>query len=474
MGTPDALELGVYLRSVGFGRRFDQVLVNLARLACVFVLACGDAEEPADHDGPMDAAVRDSSAVDAASTGDAASAEDASLEDASSSDDAALVDAGEDAGPPPPPRCGSTPCEALTTTAGRMRSLDACAFALRLEAPLSEGRARADALLERLSGEGVGRHRTLTEVLGQLNRTGRAGLSAETRTRLAGLSPVGFRWNVGDDDVDYWYPQGITGRDSLLLVSWYHRTDERPTRGARVSLVDASDLATPRYRHLLLVDLEDTARAFGPAEYDGGGALHAGGIAWVGDLLYVADTSRGLRVYDLARIAEVDDADAATRIGLSSGRADAHGYRYVVPLIGRWVNAGGCNARFSSVASADVDGRPALTVAEYRADDANGRVIAWLLDGDQLLVEGDRAWAVSAALAGQTRVQGTTRVGDAWYLSSSSQDGSNGRLYRATAAGTTSVPWVYGAEDLHRDSRDRLWTPAEHPGRRDVVAIPRP
>ncbi|MCA9612378.1 MAG: hypothetical protein R3B99_19515 [Polyangiales bacterium] len=455
--------------------RNDQLLTALALAAHVWLLpACGGGGGELDASvGAVDAA-RDAS-TDASTPADALVEEDAEV--AVDAEVAADAEVAVDAGPPdagPPPRCTATPCESVTTTVGRLRTLDECAFALRAESSFEEGRARADALLDRLGTAGLGGHRTLTQVLGQLNRTGRAGLTSETRTRLSGLSPVGFRWNTGDDAVDYWYPQGITGQGSSLLVSWYHKTDARPTRGARLSLVDVSDLANPRYRHLLLVDPEDTARGYGPAEYDGGGALHAGGIAWVGDLLYVADTSRGLRVYDLSRIAEVANTDDTTRIGLAGGRADAHGYRYVVPRIGRWVNAGGCNARFSSVAVSEIGGQPALAVAEYRADDANGKVVAWLLDGDDLRVEGDRAWAVGAALAGQTRVQGTARVGDAWYLSSSSQDGSNGRLYRATPAGTTSVNWVYGAEDLYRDPRDRLWTAAEHPNRRDVVAIPRP
>jgi len=61
------------------------------------------------------------------------------------------------------------------------------------------------------------------------------------------------------------------------MVSWYHRTDARPTKGARISVVDVSDLSRPRYRHLLLVDPVETAEGadFGPAEYDSGGAEFA-------------------------------------------------------------------------------------------------------------------------------------------------------------------------------------------------------
>jgi hypothetical protein len=94
----------------------------------------------------------------------------------------------------------------------------------------------------------------------------------------------GFRWNPGDDNVSYWYPQGITGSadaaaDGIvdgrrsLLVSWYSNNG----KGARISFVNADQLASATYRHVLLVD-----RKLRPI------TTHAGGIAWFGNYLYVA------------------------------------------------------------------------------------------------------------------------------------------------------------------------------------------
>lgn len=390
------------------------------------------------------------------------------------------------------PTCASVACSSVTgtTTEDRVATLDECAFGLVLEAPLADGEALADRLLARLVSESVGTRRDLDDVRADLNRVGRAGLSSATTTRLAGLSPRGFRWTTGDDDVDYWYPQGITGSadaaiaggsipGSLLLVAWYHKTTDATTRGVRLSLVDVSDLASPRYRHLLLVEPVEGAGGvtFTSAEYDSGGALHAGGIAWIGDRIYVADTSQGLRVYDLSRMFSPSRADDTTRIGIAGGRSDAHGYAYAVPRVGRYVRAPGtCSVRFSFVARGDAGGAPALITGEYVSDTPNGRLVAWPLDTSTGLLAGSgTAYAIGAAIGGQTRVQGGLRVGERWYMSSSSQDGSDGRLYVGRAgAASTSVAWIYGCEDLYLDASDRIWTVGEHPGRRDVVSIPRP
>ncbi|MDQ3034119.1 MAG: hypothetical protein M3Y87_17040 [Myxococcota bacterium] len=397
--------------------------------------------------------------------------------------DAGALDGG---GADAEPTCPAIDCASLpgTTREGTITALDECAFGLTLERPLEEGEALADALIDRLVAGGLGAPRDLAHIRADLNREGRSGLGTTTATRLAGLDPRGFRWNTGDDAVDYWYPQGISGSAdaelegaSLILVSWYHKTTERPTKGARLSLVDVSDPASPRYRHLLLVDPfehGDGQVDFGPAAYDSGGALHAGGIAWIGDRIYVADTSRGLRIYDLSRAFAPSHADDTERIGVGSGRADAHGYGYAVPRVARYVRAPGtCAVRFSYVARGDADGEPALITGEYDSATPNGRLVAWPLDRTTGLLAGPRA--TGAVIGGHTRMQGGLRAGDVWYASSSSQDGSDGRLYFGRAGATTrSVAWVHGCEDLYLDASDRLWTVGEHPGRRDVVSIRRP
>ncbi|RAL20733.1 hypothetical protein DL240_15560 [Lujinxingia litoralis] len=372
-----------------------------------------------------------------------------------------------------------------------MRGIDGCAYELALEAPLSQGEALADRLLARVTGEAGGQRRDITDVLGALNRQGRVGLGSATTTRLSGLGARGFRWNSGDEDVSYWYPQGITGSSDaeasgqvegrrLIMTSWYHKTDARPTKGARLSVADITDLNDVSYRHLLLVDpVEEGGQVnYTSAEYDGGNALHAGGIVWWGRYVYVVDTTRGIRVYDLGRMFRPSDTDDTGAIGIRGGRSDAHGYLFAVPRIGRYrLTSESCPVRFSWVGLDRQSDPPALVTGEYISDQVSGKAAVWPLDAESGLLETRQGSTVAsqALVIGQTRAQGGVRVGGDVYVSSSSQDGNQGRLYRGRPGqANTSVNWVYGAEDLYYErAYDLLWTAAEHPGARDVVGVER-
>lgn len=399
-----------------------------------------------------------------------------------------------DPDPQPSWDCTQIACSAVdnaTTTLGQMKKLDHCAYEMALEKPLSTGTQLADKLLARLKSENAGQATTLATVIGNMNRNGQAGLSSATKTRLTGLGASGFRWAQGDIDVDYWMPQGITGSSDavatgiingrkLIMMAWYHKTTERPTRGVRISLTDITDLNNVTYRHLILVDpLEIDGKAnFKAAEYDGGNALHAGGIVWYGDYLYVADTAQGLRIYDLSRIFKLTHTDAATKIGITAGRSDAHGYLYAIPRIARYKHTkDSCKSRFSFVGLDRTTNPPVLTTGDYIADSTAGKVISWPLDPQTHLLETrqNTTRASEAAVIGQTRTQGALRVGSDYYFSNSSQDGSDGRLYINRPGQTSrSVKWINGTEDIYYDRQtQRLWTPSEHPGRRDVVSIPR-
>lgn len=383
-----------------------------------------------------------------------------------------------------PPACADV---APAATEHHLGLLDGCAFAL---APndFAAGIARADALLAR-TGTAV----DIEAVLGQLNRTGVPGLSAYQADRMKNHDYVGFRWDAGDGAVDYWYPQGITGSSDaradheiagkrLLLVSWYHKIElgpnDPPAKGVRLSLVDITDLDAIRYRHLLLV----TPTGDGPdvnfvaANTKSGDSLHAGGIAWVGDRLYVAETSAGFRVYDMSRIFEATATDDDAAIGIAGGEVNAHSYRYAVPEIGRYaLTADSCKFRFSSVALDRSADPPVLVTAEYQTD-LTGRLARWPIDlASAALVEsGGHVFAHDAAITGQSRTQGAVTYEGVYYMSCSSQAQQWGRLYRNLPDSTSEITaWPDGPEDLYVErDLELIWTAAEHPNKRVTLGIP--
>jgi hypothetical protein len=292
-------------------------------------------------------------------------------------------------------------------------------------------------------------------------------------------------------DTDAWYPQGMTGiSDAVadaappnrrwMVVSWYDHRDARPTKGVRISLADFTDPDAVRYRHLLLVvpTRRDDQPSFEAVTTANGGPLHAGGIVWLGELLYVADTTQGFRVFDLGSVIEVSHFDDFDRIGIAGGRVDAHGYRYIVPQIARYRLApDSCPVRFSFAGLDRSADPPRIVSGEYRRDDPGGRIVRWPVGADGWLVETNgRITATDAVIGAQTRMQGgLTWRGDV-YISSSSQAGRLGRLYRTRVgrAESSISAWVYGCEDLYFERHtDRIWTAAEHPGARDVVSIRR-
>lgn len=267
----------------------------------------------------------------------------------------------------------------------------------------------------------------------------------------------GFRWNAGDNAVDYWYPQGITGSadavpDGIvdghreLLVSWYSKNG----KGVRVSFVDADKLGGAKYRHVLLVTPND----------DGGFGLvesHAGGIAWFGNSLYVAETHGGLRVFDMRHILRVRNPD------------DALGYAFILPQVGLYKTT---NPKLVfSFVSVDRSG-PALVTGEYRAGEKGGRIVRWPLDAASGLLTGGRAAAAFSSPA--TNVQGALMLNGRIGTSSSAGAGKPG-VFTSGAPGQNAGthPWAAGPEDLsYAPTSGRVYSLTEHPGARVVFGVP--
>ncbi len=361
---------------------------------------------------------------------------------------------------------------ALSLTEGNgLYPISAASYVLADE----DGWAAADAILDsldpRLNNVSVG------DVLADVNRDGDP-ISSGDLPRATGFER-GFVWNSGDVAVDYWIPQGITGTFDAdpsgvvdgyeaVLVAWHYDTSAGGTsydKGVRVSFADISSTTDIDYRHVLLV--KPTGTASSPS-FEAVG-VHAGGIAWVGDYLYVADTSNGLRVFDMSRMLEVaTDQDS---IGCdSSGTCRAYQYKYILPQVTRYALPDcGCDLTFSFV-SYDSSTNSLITGA-YSSNSIDGVLVRWPLDGTTQL-PAPYTTATEAWVAQQDRMQGAAAYNGEFWLSCSSQSGAYGKLYNLSTAGSTGYTWVDGPEDLAVDPLNGwLWSLTEDVGDRWVFAV---
>ncbi|MEO3869921.1 hypothetical protein ABGB18_13930 [Nonomuraea sp. B12E4] len=332
---------------------------------------------------------------------------------------------------------------------------DKARFALRRETgDLPEGAAK---LAEEIGGTAV------EAVLAQANRTAvRRGATAA----IGSMRPRPAEWYAfddGDQDTADWYPQGLTGgSDSgsigvpVFMVSWYFKP-EAGERGIRLSLLSPQTL---KYRHALLV-------AAGPDGGYGPIDIHAGGIACFGDLLYVADTVRGLRVFDLGNLLDLrtaqNDLGDPERVGRHGGKFHAFGYRYIIPQTDHWqVVAAG--PRFSFVGLDRSGDTPLLITGEYRAGDSDGWVGRWGLD----LAGGEPQ---DAFVMGHPKIQGALSHAGTWYLSQAGESNTtNGKLIVHAGEESRTRPFPIGPEDLTVQD-GKLWSVSEFRNKRTVFGV---
>jgi hypothetical protein len=380
---------------------------------------------------------------------------------------------------------------------------------------------RLDALLPKLG---------VQKILDQANRTATRGDACN----LAAFDPAGAatapqHWCFEPDDAGTigsdvsgdteWMPQGVTtsadaeaderwGTKKVIIVSWY---DKRlaPKKGVRLSFLDPD---TGKYRHVLLAypyinGQGDPTWEFMDSPQGGtNGGLHAGGIVWYGNYLYVMDTRRGVRVFDMRYIFDLGSADNgdtadSSRMGRHDGIYYGHGYRYVMPQVDAWVNDAGpdnsdgtnCSPsgapKFSYGALDRSSAPDQLVTGEYCLNqpataDGRGRVASWPLNestGEPLLNGAGKWQATSAFRLPGSSTQGAVVHDGTWYLSQSAGSSRNGRLIEATPSGSPTGTLVaaetrlagIGVEDLsYWPSQDAVWTVTEHPGRRAIYSCP--
>jgi hypothetical protein len=336
-----------------------------------------------------------------------------------------------------------------------------------------------------------------------------------------------------------WIPQAVSGVSDAeedeswgegagvrpVLASWYDaqnpgredgctsaETDACNEKGVRVSFIDTETLT---YRHVLLVwpyyNSYDhiSFDAVHAAESPMQNGIHAGGMAWYGNYLFVADTFDGIRVFDMRQILDLNpDQDSATHDptpdGLTSNVTDVRkvgrqsnvwysfGYRYVMPQVATWTfsatqynteTAATCydvGALKASYLSVDRSGEEdQLVVGEYCQPSASfpstGRLGSWPLPD----LDPTAATGTVAATPGTTyflpaaQIQGAARYDGAYYFNQSHRY-SNGSLWRGTVTDGSltllgdELRTAVGPEDLYYERgtpsglQPRLWSVSEH------------
>ncbi|MFC5667134.1 hypothetical protein ACFP3U_29735 [Kitasatospora misakiensis] len=354
---------------------------------------------------------------------------------------------------------------------------------------------------------------TVADVLANVNRD---AVHLGSAPSGVGAFQEGFGWNPGDQGVAEWVPQGVTtsadalgsgvwGGKRVVLVSWYFDTDpdNNPNtpnlpvnKGVRVSFVDHTDHLKPRYRHVLLVEPVKTAGgaySYAPVQ------RHAGGILWYGNLLYMVDTTKGLRVFDLNTIFEVASGKPdVCGLDATDGTYYAYDYRYVLPQSAAYDNTGTL-LRYSCLALDRASSPDSLTVSEYAEDltapavDYSGagwngdgtrittpKVVRWDLDHtDRRLASTTASEAVTVK---QGKIQGVVSQQSKHYLSTS--NGSANGTLRAVTSGADTPATVtrlaVGSEDLSFHSsattdwkyaESVIWNLSEYAGSRYVYAV---
>lgn len=304
----------------------------------------------------------------------------------------------------------------------------------------------------------------------------------------------GFRFDQVDTDDCSSFPQGITtSRDALgnahggryeghdlAMISWYSQSGcGGSTVSSRITLADLDPRHPDSYADVLLVEPTGTAAAPSFDDVD----IHVGGIAWYGDLLYVADTSNGMRVFDLRTILRTDPSGDEALIGRQSdGRYRAHHYSYVLPQIGTITDTSSGDPLLWSTVSVDRSSG-SLVMAEYtcRERTATGACASPPLRPTRAVrfpfAHGSTKFArvTRATQALQTdhfKIQGVASHDGAWWFASS---GDKTLYYDVPGSESVAHAWVSYCESLSyaedRHGNEQLWSLREDAVNRYVFAV---
>jgi hypothetical protein len=301
---------------------------------------------------------------------------------------------------------------------------------------------------------------------------GLAGLLAG-RTRRARRATVpaaaareGFRWGWRDQRTRRWWPQGIDVRPEpggdgasgmLAVVSWYLRRDGAEA-GTRLTFVRVAPGRRPRYAHVVLVEraADGTLTPI---------SVHAGGVAFAGERVLVADTFQGWRSFRLDDIARLP------------GWRRLLGARAVLVQEAAHPGAvdpgadGGRRMRHSFLSVEHAADGDRLVVGEYRGGTADGRLARLGLAPARLDAADQRAeWHAPQV----PRMQGACLVDGVWAITTSEGVRRPGDLWVGPVDALVRHRGVLppGPEDIaHLPGTRMLWSLSEHPGRRWVYRL---
>jgi len=380
--------------------------------------------------------------------------------------------------PKAPPECNQTGGSGGPTK-GKVVKTEARSFRLYDENHWSVAGSLVSEITSHASVKAV----SLATVLNNLNRQGE---------RITGISGMvcfntGFTWESGDNNVTYWYPQGISGTGDAYdsgeyqgkrigIVSWYHKpendSNKNLNKGSRVAIYDVTNMNDIKYRLALLVKpvKSGSTATFEPVK------VHAGGIVWYRNYLYVADTSQGFRVFDLTRIMQVKTGNKEWigKVSESEGY-HAFGYLYAIPEVTRYKRcSSSCCARFSFM-GLDRSTKPHTLIAgEYTPDEVTARIHRWPLNEStgKMLETSGRVQSTEAIFPGIENMQGAISWNGTYFVSCSGD--YLGLHIGAVGQSMVKRAWPYGPEDLHyAPLSDSLWSQTEHPGKRYVFSAKR-
>jgi hypothetical protein len=299
----------------------------------------------------------------------------------------------------------------------------------------------------------------------------------------------GFKWNSGDEETTDWRPQGITGftwgTKNYLLVTWYAVGPddiagvENKYKGVRIALVDITNMSNITYRLALLV--QNKANATNPALYDTPTTtftqrdsfipvtMHAGGVAYYNQKIYIADTGLGLRVFDLNNFIAAEPDPGKVTIGKeSNGDLKAFDYGYILPQSGYYKMTNAKPFSFVSLGEGTTPADKRLWTGQYQTSGTVAQLFGYPISASGVVTgpptvidpKDDTGLAV-------LNMQGAYRAGNKTIMTktgNSSYEGSTARLVKYTdgAASGTRYRWPHGAEDLYLDSSGLLWNLTEY------------